>query len=234
MRSSVPRLCAAGLLALLALSGCHTLPVATSASAPWESRRPALQALPHFLVKGRVAVATGATGFNANLRWTQDPDSARFTLDGPLGIGAVQVNSVGDTLEVINSHGEHIGNDQARGELRTRLGFDVPLASLRYWILGVPRPDSPAEESLDPVQHRLDSLTQDRASDFAARHGYDLKDYVHGGWVSDWWGFTWMILAEARGVLTPDNRSAAWRKHDERLLSKPNVVAVIRGPTKTT
>jgi predicted 3-demethylubiquinone-9 3-methyltransferase (glyoxalase superfamily) len=31
----------------------------------------------------------------------------------------------------------------------------------------------------------------------------DLKDYVHGGWVSDWWGFTWMILAEAREVLTP-------------------------------
>jgi hypothetical protein len=47
-------------------------------------------------------------------------------------------------------------------------------------------------------------------SDFAARYGYDLKDYVNGGWVSDWWGFAWMILAEARGVLTPDNRSAAW------------------------
>ena len=38
---------------------------------------------------------------------------------------------------------------------------------------------------------------------------YDLTDYVHGGWVSDWWGFTWMILAEARGGLTPENRAAA-------------------------
>jgi outer membrane lipoprotein LolB len=161
MRSSGARVCAAGLLGLLALAGCHTLPVATSASAPWESRRPALQGLAHFLVKGRVAVATGATGFNANLRWEQDGDSAHLTLDGPLGIGGVQVNSQGETLEVINAHGEHIGNDQARAELRTRLGFDVPLASLRYWILGVPRPEASAEESLDPAQQRLDGLTQD-------------------------------------------------------------------------
>jgi hypothetical protein len=32
------------------------------------------------------------------------------------------------------------------------------------------------------------------------------------GWVSDWWGFTWMIFAEARGLLTPENQAAAWRK----------------------
>jgi outer membrane lipoprotein LolB len=146
---------------VLALAGCHTLPPATSASPPWDVRRPALQALPHFLLKGRVAVATGATGFNANLRWTQDADTAHLTLEGPLGVGGVQVNASGDTLEVINSRGEHIGNDLARAELRTRLGFDVPLASLRYWILGVPRPGAPVEESLNLEQQRLDGLTQD-------------------------------------------------------------------------
>jgi hypothetical protein len=50
-----------------------------------------------------------------------------------------------------------------------------------------------------------------------------------GGWVSDWWGFSWMILAEARGVLTPEKRTAAWRKPDEKLMSETNVVGVIRG-----
>jgi hypothetical protein len=52
---------------------------------------------------------------------------------------------------------------------------------------------------------------------------------VHGGWVSDWWGFTWMILAEARGLLTPENHAAAWRKYDEKLMAETNVVAVIGG-----
>ena len=161
MRNSPARVAAASFLVLLALTGCRTLTPAATVSAPWDVRRPALQALPHFAVKGRVAVATGATGFNANLRWTQDADSAHLTLEGPLGVGGVQVNSSGDALEVINSHGEHIGNDLARAELHSRLGFDVPLASLRYWILGVPRPGSPAEESLNGEQQRLDGLTQD-------------------------------------------------------------------------
>jgi hypothetical protein len=34
--------------------------------------------------------------------------------------------------------------------------------------------------------------------------------------VADWWGVTWMILAEARGVLTPEKRAAAWCRHGER------------------
>jgi hypothetical protein len=33
-----------------------------------------------------------------------------------------------------------------------------------------------------------------------------------------------MILAEARGVLTPENRAAAWRKYDEQLMAETNVV----------
>jgi hypothetical protein len=90
--------------------------------------------------------------------------------------------------------------------------------------------DDFTDDDLSPNDHAwLDGLTQERAFDFAARHGYDLKDYVHGGWVSDWWGFTWMILAEARGVLTPENRAAAWRKYDEKLMAETNVVGVIRG-----
>jgi hypothetical protein len=90
--------------------------------------------------------------------------------------------------------------------------------------------DDFTDDDLSPKDHAwLDSLTRERASDFAARHGYDLKDYVHGGWVSDWWGFTWMILAEARGLLTPENQAAAWRKYDEKLMAETNVVGVIRG-----
>jgi outer membrane lipoprotein LolB len=39
------------------------------------------------------------------------------------------------------------------------LGFDAPLTSLRYWILGVPDPSSPAAEVID-VERRLASLQQ--------------------------------------------------------------------------
>jgi hypothetical protein len=37
-----------------------------------------------------------------------------------------------------------------------------------------------------------------------------------------------MILAEKRGLLTPEQRALAWKKHDERLLVRKKIVAVIR------
>jgi hypothetical protein len=47
--------------------------------------------------------------------------------------------------------------------------------------------DDFTDDDLSPNDHAwLDSLTQERTFDFAARHGYDLKNYIHGGWVSDW------------------------------------------------
>jgi hypothetical protein len=77
--------------------------------------------------------------------------------------------------------------------------------------------DDFTDDDLSPEDHVwLDGLTQECAIDFAAEQGYDLKDYIHGGCVVDWWGFTWMILAEARGVLTPEKRAAAWCRHGER------------------
>jgi hypothetical protein len=73
----------------------------------------------------------------------------------------------------------------------------------------------------------LDNLTRERACRFAARNGYDLADYVHGGCVNDWWGFVWMILAEKRGLLTSQTRAATWAKYEAELLAEANVVAVI-------
>jgi hypothetical protein len=33
----------------------------------------------------------------------------------------------------------------------------------------------------------LDQLTRECALEFVADQGYDLKDYIHGGFVADWW-----------------------------------------------
>ena len=53
----------------------------------------------------------------------------------------------------------------------------------------------------------LDSLDEAHARIFAAEQGYDLVD--DEGMLTDWWGYCWMILAEKRGLLTPENRAAA-------------------------
>lgn len=161
MRSSALRLGAATLLVLAALVGCRTLPPAPPPGVGWEVRRPQLQSLEHFQLRGRVAVASSGEGFNANLRWTQDGDHSHVTLEGPLGVGGAQLSADGDELTVVTSQGERIESQAAHAALAARLGFDPPLSSLRYWVLGVPNPKQPASESLDPVQQRLSALTQD-------------------------------------------------------------------------
>ena len=35
--------------------------------------------------------------------------------------------------------------------------------------------------------------------------------------LTDWWGYRWMILAEERGLLTPENRAAARAAIEENI-----------------
>src|ERR1700681_1222460 len=73
----------------------------------------------------------------------------------------------------------------------------------------------------------LDSLDEAHARIFAAEQGYDIVD--DSGMLPDWWGSCWMILAEKRGLLTPENRAAARAAIEEKYLSAPNVIGVIVG-----
>jgi len=161
MRHSGPRLGAA--VALVAIvAGCRTAPPTLPPSnVAWEVRRPQLQAVAHFELNGRVAVAAGGEGFNANLHWRQEGARSQVSLQGPLGVGGAQITASGDALTVVTARGERIDDEQAHAELAARLGFDPPLASLRYWVLGVPDPAQPATEALDQTQQRLTALTQD-------------------------------------------------------------------------
>ncbi len=143
------------------LSACATVRQQPAAGGQtWDARRPQLQARDHFDLKGRVAVAAGNEGFNARLLWRQTGTRSNVALDSPLGAGGVQITADGSSLSVETSRGEHLDDQAARSELATRLGFDPPIASLRFWVLGVPDPASPAKETLDN-QQRLASLQQD-------------------------------------------------------------------------
>jgi outer membrane lipoprotein LolB len=143
------------------LCACTTVRAPPPATGqPWDVRRPQLQGREHFDLKGRVAVAAGNEGFNARLLWRQTGTRSNVALDGPLCAGGVQITADGPALSVVTSKGEHLDNEAARSQLAARLGFDPPITSLRFWVLGVPDPATPAKETLDN-QQRLASLQQD-------------------------------------------------------------------------
>jgi len=157
----------------LLLGACATVPPPV---ASWPERRAALQDIGRFGLAGRVAVAAGSQGFSAGLRWTQRGELATVELSAPLGIGAARVEQSPSLLRLRTSRGVEVEGEEARELLRHDFGFDPPLESLRYWLLGVGDPASPAAETLDDAQ-RLAHLEQGGWS-------LDYGDYRRAG--SQW------------------------------------------------
>lgn len=150
---------AAVLFTGLLVAGCPSMPQRPVEAQSWDARLSELQARESFSLAGRVAVAAGEDGFNARLRWQQSGATSELALDGPMGAGGVRIVSDGEQLQVATSRGEQLDAEAARAEIERRIGFEPPLASLRYWVLGVPDPSSPAETVLD-AEARLASLVQ--------------------------------------------------------------------------
>jgi len=142
---------ALGALALaVVLAGCRTAPpakiIGPGADAPWPIQRTALEKLEVYSLTGRVAVAASGEGFSGTLRFQQQPHRSDLALDGPMGMGGVRVALDGDELSIATSGGDHLDGGAARMEMEKRLGFSLPLAELRWWLLGVP---APGEASVD-------------------------------------------------------------------------------------
>jgi outer membrane lipoprotein LolB len=136
------------LLGALLLAGCVTVPPRPAAPAGWESRRLELQAVSRFSLDGRIAAAVGQEGFSASLAWQQRGSRSDLTLRAPLGFGSAEVTRDGADIRLRSSRGQKLSGTLATDELARRLGFEPPLDSLRYWVLGVPEPARPAVETL--------------------------------------------------------------------------------------
>jgi outer membrane lipoprotein LolB len=104
----------------------------------WEERAAALQKLGSWQLDGRAAVAVGTQGWQATLDWRQREGLAEVHLSGPFGIGALVLRR---TAEGISVNGAP-PSDAVLEQLQERLGFELPIDRLRYWLLGVPDPSA--------------------------------------------------------------------------------------------
>jgi outer membrane lipoprotein LolB len=128
-----------------------------AAAAAWDQRVGDLQRLASWQLGGRAAVAFGTQGWQASLDWRQSGDVAEVHLSGPLGIGALVLKR---TPEGLSMNGAP-PSDAVLAQLQDRLGFELPLDHLRFWLLGVPDPGS-AFDLKRNEQDRAVQLTQDQ------------------------------------------------------------------------
>jgi outer membrane lipoprotein LolB len=142
---------------LVALAGCRTVPPRAlpgpGADAPWPQQLAGLAKLDSYALNGRVAVAAKGDGFSASLRYRQERRRADLALDGPLGIGGMRMQFSDVEISVTNSRGQELDGVAARAEIERRLGFELPLAELRWWLLGVPAPGPGTVDSIQDAEN---------------------------------------------------------------------------------
>ena len=146
--------------AVLLISGCAAprsalLPEIDS----WDTRARVLADLDKWEFSGRIAVKTESDGFNGKLRWSQDQENYRATVSGPLGVGTLRLDGDDRSVVMTDKDGVRTELDDVEIELRRRHGWTIPIASLRYWALGIPDPSPAAEFKIDG-EGRLESLVQ--------------------------------------------------------------------------
>jgi outer membrane lipoprotein LolB len=114
-----------------------------------------------FSLNGRLAVKLDDRGYTASLRWRHFPTHDSLRLFSPVGsvVGEIEADSNGATLTTGDKK-VYRSND-VQSLTREVLGWDLPLAGLRYWVTGRPDPGSPVQAQSRDDNERLKSLMQD-------------------------------------------------------------------------
>lgn len=168
MRRAAPLLAGA-----LLLAGCAGTPrVPETAGVPVDAA-----AVTEWLASGRIAVASGGDGGSGSFTWRQVRAHTSLDVRGPLGAGGLHVEADGADLSVTAADGTRVDAAAAREAIRARLGLDLPLAELRYWMLGLPAPGSEArvQGHVTPPRRTIDQAGWSvRYDEFANASGWSV------------------------------------------------------------
>jgi outer membrane lipoprotein LolB len=146
------------LILMVAVAGCATLPPAPPPG-DWAARQAELLSLDAWRMTGRVAVSVDGEGASAGIDWRQAGATTDLAVSGPLGVGTLRAVLDASGLLLEDAGGARVTGEDAERLLRERLGAELPLHSLRYWLLGTPAPGMPFDATTAPGG-RPDSFRQ--------------------------------------------------------------------------
>lgn len=146
------------------LGGCAVPPERAPdpgrAAALYDARQPALESLRHWIIKGRIGLSSEVESWHADLHWRQSKARYAISLVGPFGQGQVRIN--GEPGRVTLATEDRVFSDRDADRLiNRRLGWQVPVRGLEWWVRGLasPRMAEPVSRELDG-EGRLLRLSQ--------------------------------------------------------------------------
>jgi outer membrane lipoprotein LolB len=146
---------------LAAVTSCTTMtpPAAKQSTVTWDSRKALLERMQNWQISGKIAVITAKDSGSASVEWSQHANQFTLSLYGPLGANGIKMNGGPGLVTLKTSDGKTASAPTAEQLLSQQWGWQLPLASLKYWVRGLPVPGAPSQTTFDSA-HRLASLSQ--------------------------------------------------------------------------
>jgi len=115
----------------------------------WAARQGALASLDEWALEGRVAIDAGRDGYSGSLSWVQDGEALDFRFKGPFGLGGLRIWGGAESLTVKTHKNETFTVTDPERDFGARLGWSLPIRSMRFWMAGIPAPGSDATAAVD-------------------------------------------------------------------------------------
>jgi outer membrane lipoprotein LolB len=139
---------------VLLLAGCASAPLT-----PQPATRPAQGVSAPFVLNGRIAVRHDGERSSANVRWTHSATEDDILLLAPLGQTMAHIVSNAQGV-LLDTQDKHYSAEDTELLTQKALGWHVPLAGLRYWVLARPAPAPDTEIERD-ANGQISAMRQD-------------------------------------------------------------------------
>ncbi|CNE41599.1 outer membrane lipoprotein LolB [Yersinia nurmii] len=130
-------------LASLMLAACSTTtstgPATSPTSPQWQQHEQQLQQLSQFQTRGSFAYISDKQKVYARFFWQQySADRYRLLLTNPLGSTEMELVVQPGVTQLTDNQGKRYVSDNPEEMIAKLTGMDIPINSLRQWILGLP------------------------------------------------------------------------------------------------
>lgn len=136
----------------------------------WDARKAVLESLSDWEFTGSINVRDAEEAHSSRIRWRQNNELYRINLWGTFNIGATEVNGKPGEVRIDQEGEEPIITDTPEQLLYDRIGYELPVTELNFWIKGIPAPGPSQELSFADNQQ--------------------LLSFVQAGWRVDYLGYT--------------------------------------------
>ncbi|WP_158228895.1 lipoprotein insertase outer membrane protein LolB [Chitinimonas sp. BJB300] len=121
----------AAIAALFLMSACASYKPAPAAPSSLPSQ---------YSVSGRVAVNAAGKGYNARFNWAHQDQQDRVDISNPLGQVVARLEMAPEGARFFDTDGQLHVADDIESLSERELGWRLPAAGLRYWLLGLADP----------------------------------------------------------------------------------------------